>query len=385
MNLYEEGRNTIDAQIEYWGLVRKENVLMYYGKKEGFKNFGLQQLPSLTVSEYKAKEAIQQMLLLKSLKTSAFGQEEWTLTQTSAELTLTPPRNTFKKEGYTVDVWFDHNPQNSFPYTNWKKIYFQDEQDKWHRATGEVDINGLYFIDANGDKSYFVLFASESEKYGTTGEWTVHYKNETLSSTSLSSQRSLSVISSQGPVTSSRDTVPHQKTYSTRRHQSEEGSVDSEPSTTSSTSSAVRLRRRRDQQGESTARRAGPRAKRRRTEEVTTSVSAGEVGRGHTSVPRSGLTRLERLAKEARDPPVVVIKGPSNPLKCWRYRCEKYCNLYTSISTVWRWVKKNETNNDVYKHRMLIAFKGEAQRSQFLKSVNLPKGCSFALGTLDSL
>jgi hypothetical protein len=382
MTLYEEGRKTIDAQIEYWQLIRKESVLMYYGRKEGFKNFGLQPLPALTVSEYKAKEAIRQVLLLKSLKNSVFGNEEWTLPETSAELTYTAPRNTFKKDPYTVDVWFDHNPDNSFPYTNWNKIYFQDDHDNWHRAAGKVDINGLYFEDANGDKSYFVVFASDAQRYGTTGEWTVHYKNETISSTSLSSQRSLSTISSQGSVSSSRDSIPAKKGQSTRRHQSEEGIADSSSSSTSSSPSAVRRGRRRPQQGEHTSRGGGTRAKRQRTEEVSTTVSPNEVGRGNTSVPRTNLTRLERLAKEARDPPIVLIKGRSNPLKCWRYRCEKHCDLYDRISTVFKWVN---STNDCNMHRLLISFKNQNQRSMFLKFVNLPKGCTFSLGSLDSI
>lgn len=380
MTLYEEGRETIDAQIEYWELIRRENVLMYYGRKEKFTHFGLQPLPTLMVSEYKAKEAINQVLLLRSLKASVYGNEKWTLTDTSAELTHTPPRNTFKKEGYTVDVWFDNNPQNAFPYTNWNKIYFQDEQDNWHRSPGEVDVNGLYFIDANGDKSYFILFASEAQKYGSTGEWTVHYKNEKLSSTSFSSQRSLSVISSQGSVSSSGDSIPFKKTYFTRRHENEEGSVDS--STSSSSAPAIRRRRRRPKQRESTPRR-GARSKRQRTEEVSSSVDPSEVGRRHTTVSRSGLSRLERLTEEARDPFVILLKGQANSLKCWRYRCDKYCSLYKKISTVWKWV--NDDDTDYNQHRLLIAFDNADQRAMFLKTVHLPKGCTAALGNLDSL
>lgn len=381
MTLYEEGSKTIDAQIEYWQLIRKESVLMYYGRREGYKNFGLQPLPALSVSEYKAKEAIRQVILLKSLKNSIYGNEEWTLPETSAELTYTAPRNTFKKDPYTVDVWFDHNPNNSFPYTNWNKIYFQDERDNWHRAAGKVDVNGLYFEDANGDKSYFVLFTTDAQRYGTTGEWTVHYKNETISSTSLSSQRSLST-SSQGSVGSSRDSVPAKKGQSTRRREIEEGSTDSSPSSTSSPSSAVRRGRRRPQQREPASRGGGPRAKRQRQEEVSSTVSPDEVGRGNTTVPRTNLTRLERLAKEARDPPVVLIKGRSNPLKCWRYRCEKNCDLFDKITTVFKWVNASD---DCNMHRLLVSFKNQNQRSMFLKSVTLPKGCTFSLGSLDSL
>ena len=151
MNLYESEPHTLDEQIEVWENIRKQNILLFYGRKEGFKNFGLQPIPSLAVSEYKAKEAIQQVILLKSLKNSAYAREEWSLVDTSAELIHTPPRNTFKKQPYIVEVHYDNNPQNAFPYTNWDVLYVQDEHDNWFKTEGKVDVNGLFYEDLNGD------------------------------------------------------------------------------------------------------------------------------------------------------------------------------------------------------------------------------------------
>lgn len=373
MELYEAGEKTLAAQIEHWTIIRKQYVTMYYARKEGYKNLGLQPLPTLAIAEYKAKEAIHQLLLLQSLQKSQFANEEWTLSETSAETTLTPPRNTFKKDAYIVDVWFDHNPANSFPYTNWNRIYYQDTSDMWHVAEGKADINGLYFDDYTQERQYFVVFAPDVERYSNTGEWTVKFKNETISSVT-SSQRPTSNISIQGLVTSTRDTtkdtVDCPKTPSRR----DKGQEASPSTTTPSTPELRRRRRRRREQGESPYRR-GPKRVRATS---TTAVPAREVGRGSSSVPRRGLTRVERLAAEARDPPIIILKGGANHLKCWRNR-NNNSNLFLEMSTVFRWVGKDSGN------RMLIAFSSENQRTQFLNTVNLPKGCSFAFGALESL
>lgn len=378
MTLYEEGSNSIDAQIELWSLIRKEYVYCYYGRKEGYKNFGLQPLPALAVCEYKAKEAIQMVLLLKSLKKSQYGGEEWSLSSTSAELLYTAPRNTFKKFPYVVDVHFDNTPQNSFPYTNWDALYIQDENDQWYKTPGLVDIDGLYYEDKDGVKNYFVVFAADAQRYGTTGQWTVHYKNETLF-TSASITSSLEPLSGsvQGsvkePVTSSWDAPSTSK--ASGRKEAEEG----KPSSTTSFS-PLKLRRRRgggEQQGER-------RPKRRRAEETSVGVSASEVGGRHTSVPRTGLTRVRRLEAEARDPPIILVKGGANNLKCWRNRCKKSNALFWYISTVFRWADNNAFHSFNH-HRMLIAFRSNAQRDLFLATVSLPKNTTYALGSLDSL
>ena len=373
MTLYEEGAKTIDAQLDHWKIIRQQYVLFYYARKEGYKNLGLQVLPTLAVSEYKAKEAIQQTLLLESLKKSRFGNEEWTLSDTSAEITLTPPRNTFKKKPFIVDVWFDHNPENSFPYTNWDFIYFQDEQENWHRASGEVDINGLYFVDSHGDKNYFVIFAGDVERYSNSGQWTVKFKNQTISSVD-SSQRPLSDISPQGSVSSSGDSFAEPTTTTSRRNKGEEGL----PHSTTPASPDLRRgqRRRREQQREQPTR---GRSKRRREEEQAFGVTPGQVGRRHHTVSRRHLTRIERLTEEARDPPIILVKGGGNNLKCWRYRITKSNRLFEQMSTVFRW-----TGSD-FGHRMLISFRDTEQRTLFLKTTSLPKGCTFALGYLDSL
>ena len=376
MNLYESEPHTLDEQIEVWETIRKQNILLFYGRKEGYKNFGLQPIPSLAVSEYKAKEAIQQVILLKSLKNSAYAREEWSLVDTSAELIHTPPRNTFKKQPYIVEVHYDNNPQNAFPYTNWDVLYVQDEHDNWFKTEGKVDVNGLFFEDLNGDKNYFVIFASDAPTYGSTGLWTVRYKNEIISnsafaSTSQDSFSGFSQGSDKGHVSSSKDTVSPAETSG--RQESEEGRASS---TTDARS--LRVRRRGSEQGEST-----PRRRRRRLQKQHSPVSPGQVGRRYNLVPRTGLTRLERLTEEARDPPIIIVQGASNQLKCWRWRCKKSNAACRDYSTVFTWVNGNVTSK--HTHRMLVAFDNIGQRNAFLANVHFPKDTTYSLGNLNNL
>ena len=390
MSLYEEGPKTIEGQIRLWETIRREQVLLYYGRKEGLRNFGLQPIPALAVSEYKAKEAILQVLLLKSLQKSPFGREEWTLTDTSAELTHTAPRNTFKKHPFIVNVYFDHQTNNAFPYTQWDWLYVQDENDEWYKTPGLVDINGLYFEDNHGDKSYFQLFATDAQTYGTGAGWTVKYKNETISTSApvSSSQRSLSDSlegTSKGFVSSSGDSVPPPK--SARRKETEEGGPSS---TTSSTASSLRRRRRRREQQHQQHQQREPtttislRSQGRRSEESNLGIPVSEVGRGHRLVPRTGFKGLARLKAEAGDPPVILVKGAANCLKCWRNRCYKANAPCLTMSTVFRWAGAIDSSIG-QNNRMLIAFRNKGQRQVFLDTITFPKGVTYCLGWLDSL
>ena len=91
LELFESGSDNIEDQILYWNLMRKEGILLYYARQKGISRLGLQHVPSLAVSEFKAKQAIMMTLQLESLKNSEFGREKWTLQDTSLELYNTEP------------------------------------------------------------------------------------------------------------------------------------------------------------------------------------------------------------------------------------------------------------------------------------------------------
>nr|WGH53126.1 E2 [Papillomaviridae sp.] len=376
MNLYENATNDLETQIQHWELTRQEHIILYYARQQGLKRLGLHPVPSLATSEHKAKEAIKMTLYLRSLQESPFGNEPWSLTETSLELFNTPPSNCFKKQGYTVDVLYDRDPDKLYPYTGWHHIYFQGEDNLWHKTEGHVDYYGLYYYDDFGDKVYYIKFDEKAKTLSETGEWEVKFQNKTISpSVTSSSSSAWKPTSSPGPR-SSRHTETREETY--RRSEEDPQSGPG----TNKTPTAVRYSRgRRERESGSSGR--SP-AKRRRTATPDSTGSAvptpDQVGSSHRSVGREHSSRLERLQAEARDPPILIVKGCANTLKCWRYRFKvKNSKLFLYASTVFKWVDLDADS------RMLLAFKDENQRTLFVNSVTLPKGTQIAYGSLNSL
>ena len=374
----ESGDTNLQSHINYWENVRKENAIMYYARKRGLTKLGLQPLPQLAVSEYSAKQAIKISLTLQSLQKSIFGKEPWTLTEVSAELINTPPQNVLKKNGYNVEIWYDDDKNNSMIYTNWDDLYYQDINEMWHKVSGQVDYDGCYFIDHTGERAYFILFVTDASRYSQTGKWTVHFKQQVLSS---------SVVSSTS-YTSYEDPLPGPSSYTETTTQSDsfrrprfEETIDS-PSPTSSTSPrSLRVRRRRREQGESGTDGETP-PKRRRGGRAGSAPSPSEVGQRHRQVERKGLSRLGLLQEEARDPPIIVLQGSANGLKCWRNRkSNKHSGSFLCMSTVWTWVGDTSKNHS----RMIIAFVNEAQREQFVKYHLFPKHATYYYGSLGGL
>lgn len=374
MTLYEVGPTDLLSQIKHYQLLRRESVLEYYARKEGYENLGLHHLPVLRVSEHNAKQAIKMILYLESLAKSAYANEPWTLGDTSADRFMSPPKNCFKKESFEVEVWFDNDPKNAFPYINWKWIYYQDDNDEWHKVPGKTDYNGLYYIELDGTYNYFLLFEKDVSRYGKSGQWTVNVGNEQIlpPSVASSSRRSipLSPEDIRGATTSDSKT----------QEENGRGSVQPQASSPSTTTKSPKRGRRRRGEGESTT------AKRRRGAQRDggdNSVSVEEVGQSHQLVRRTNLTRLERLKEEARDPPIAVISGPPNKLKCWRYRYgQRDLKNFTHMSTCFKWISK-EVGLD--NGRILIAFADVNQRTRFLSSLSLPKDMSVCLGNIEKL
>lgn len=360
---------------------------MYYCRKEGLKSLGLQTLPTLQISEYNSKIAIKMVLLLQSLAKSQYGSEQWTLSDTSTEIVLTPPKNTFKKQGFQVEVYYDGDTSNANVYTQWEHIYYQDLKDEWHKVPGDVDHNGLSYTDKTGEKIYFLLFSEDAEKYSRTGLWTVRYKNTTISSVVTSSTRhSGSSTKGDQPTDShTRESSPEEGTSS--RGRLERYTQESSPTTTTTSPTSSGRRRRRGgggdggEQGEyPTTTRESPRSKRQRSSAPTPE----EVGRRHRSLPAHNLDRLRRLQEEARDPPIICVKGQANNLKCWRQRLSvRFGHFYDKASSVFKWIGDDDESR--YNSRMLIAFNDYCQRAKFLQVVTLPRGSSYSLGFLDKL
>lgn len=410
--MYEEDNNDIDSQLKHWQLVRRQNAIFYFARRHGYQRLGLQPIPALVASEYNGKEAIALTLLLRSLKRSEFANERWTLSDTSVELVrATDPKNAFKKEPYIVEVWFDGEQANAFPYTNWKRIYLQKEDESWYVTEGLVDYNGLYVIDYRGDKAYFTLFSTDAPRYGNKDYWTVHYNNMTLypppsSSRQLPGSSDVVLIDSDssdeatdaGPYEESRRPYTPQQPEEAVQRIGQDQAVTSEGSGVRRGQGERRPQTRspiKKAKADSTGQSGGPRGQGtggggrggrgggRQQQPTGSAPSAEEVGKRHRTVARGGLSKLERLQEEARDPPIILVQGQPNCLKCWRFRLKKYCHLYQSASTVFRWLSSD--GSSIPHSRLLISFKTVTQRQIFLSNVTIPRQCKFSLGNLNAL
>ena len=95
--------------------------------------------------------------------------------------------------------------------------------------------------------------------------------------------------------------------------------------------------------------------------------------------------RLGRLLDEAIDPPVILVRGDANTLKCFRNRARvRYTGLFKYFSTTWSWVAGDSTER-LGRSRMLILFTSAGQRKDFDETVKYPKGVDRSYGNLDSL
>lgn len=425
LELYERDYKDIDSQIQHWELIRRENILLFYARKKGLARLGLHPVPPLKVSENKAKEAIGMSLQLQSLKRSPYGQEEWSLTDTSAEKFAAPPSGTFKKLPKTVTVMYDKNPMNTMEYTLWSSVYVVNNDDMWQKFVSYVDYEGIYFVDDFMQKVYYVLFSDDAQLFSKCGNWDVQYANQMFSapvtssttgttggsqteegnSTSRSSACSSTTdgTESQSQSTESRSSArgaPRSNRGDPRREE-EAGNVQGARHRRRSRSrsrsiSRSRTRSRSPRRGRSPRPAESPRSGYRGggggggypelgTPGGPAPPTPEQVERGSRTVERGPSSRLTQLIKEAYDPPVLLLKGPGNSLKCWRNRCKVKCKgFYHSMSTIFSWVS-TESAERLGDSRMLVAFTDSSQRTDFLHRVKFPKHVTYVFGSLDGL
>ncbi|AHL83545.1 E2 [Enhydra lutris papillomavirus 1] len=359
LSLYEQNSESITDQIQHWNLLRREQVILYYARERGITRLGMTLVPPRHVSQQKAKAAIEQVLYLTSLSQSSFKDERWTLGDTSRERFLTEPENCFKKGGQQIDVKYGGEEDNIVRYTLWANIYFQNEQDSWEKAEGKVDNKGLYYEDADGVRTYYVDFIKEATKYSSNGQY------EVLQRVNPVSRPASGAVNSAPLGCASHCSTPKKKTADPPRRGN--------------------YRRRRSKPSKQGQHSPGGRQGKQASTSRPTAPSPGEVGRSHKSAsPRLG-GRLERLIQEARDPPIVVLKGEANPLKCLRYRLTKgYSSTFEEVSTTWKWASC-KTKDPCGRARMLVSFSTPDQRDLFLQHVPLPKSVKYFLGSLNDI
>lgn len=396
LTLYETGSADIASQIQHWHLQRQENVLYYFARNHGIYRLGYQTIPNLQVAQIKAKEAIEMELTLKSLQKSKYGSEPWTLTDTSRELYKAAPSDTFKKEGFTVELKFDGDPNNVMAYTAWGYIYVQTD-DNWEKVKGHVDYDGLYY-EHDGYRHYYVQFAQEAAKFGATGQWEVQYKNVLLSSPVDS-------------VSSTSDGYPGSYPDSATQELSKQHSVslDHTPASSRRRRGRVDTRRQRQRKLRASSSHGATRRRVRGEEEEEGRPEEGGGQRepepafgGRRGTPSAELpsnsarqvearpgrrqrrSRLEALLENAADPPVLVLRGGPNQLKCVRYRLlQRHAHLFEAVSKTWSWLGVRGQANS--KGRIIIAFTSDNQRNLFLETVSFPRDVTWFFGNFSSL
>ncbi|AER38250.1 E2 protein [Crocuta crocuta papillomavirus 1] len=360
LTLYEKDSDRLTDQITHWHLNRKEQTLYYGARQRGITRIGYNHVPSLAASQQRAKQAIEQELILRTLLDSEFGEEPWNLMQTSRERLLAPPAYCFKKGGHNIDVKFNNDSQNIARYVLWDFIYYQDSEDKWRVSKGYVDETGLYYETELGIKIYYVNFHDEAAKYGNSDVYEVV---KTPLTTPVSTSTSGLNTASPGPHSDSG--TPRRKTSTPVKSRKKSGR-HALPKTP-----------------------VGRRFGRRKGERVSTATpsskppSPEQIGSSHQSVPvRGGGGRLGRLLAEARDPPCIVIRGDPNTVKCLRYRFkQQYQNLFWGVSTTWSWTWKGSEQSK--RSRIIFLFTDDDQREKFLNTVKLPKSVSYFLGSFN--
>lgn len=402
LQIYETESSSLELAITYWSLIRKECALYYHARLQGKTRLGLYPVPATRVSEAKAKDAIKMSLFLESLQKSPFANLKWSLVDTSLENFNAPPANTFKKRGMHVTVIYDSNANNSMVYTSWQDVFYVDEQDTWHKAHSEVDYDGIFYRDAQGNKVYYVHFQDDAALYSTLGQWEVHVENRVLSPPVTSSvpggpahrRRPQAGDNATGyaPGLPARPTDSHPDDSRGRRSRPQS---PSRPQSRSRSRSRSRTPTQRPRAGrrdshlfEGPGRPPGERGRgspSQRTQSRTPSPpTPGEVGSRSTTSARKASSRLAKLIEDAYDPPVLLVQGAQNTLKCFRRRATlSHPHRFLCMSTSWTWVSKTSTLKSG--HRMLIAFANSDQRTSFLSHVRLPKGVTCVKGSLDGL
>ncbi|CAA50167.1 hypothetical protein HpV63gp4 [Human papillomavirus type 63] len=381
LTLYEKDSKDIEDQIMQWNLLRQEQVLFHYARKKGIMRLGLQVVPSLAASQDKAKTAIEMTLYLSGLRDSQYGSEQWSLQDTSREIFLAPPDHTFKKGGQTIEVIYDEDPNNSTRHTVWRHIYYQNGDNRWRKAASDVDVHGVFYLEYDGVKNYYVDFQEEANRYSKTGRYTVQYEGKRF--TNVMSPVNSSPLRTSGSPTDTNPATQGQSTQTARK-------AETKGSRHHPKSPAVRKRRpygrRRSRSPRDTTLRRGEGESARASAgsgERVAFISPGDVGTSTRSPPKGGQSRLRRLIQEARDPPIICLKGGPNQLKCLRYRIKaSNSSDFESISTTWHWVH-NKCTDRVGHARMLVRFISTEQRDRFLDKVVVPKSVSVILGAFD--
>lgn len=394
LDIFEKDSDDIQDQIEYWDLVKQEHLILHAARQAGIQRLGHKNVPALQVSEQKAKQAIEMTLVLRSLAQSEYGNEKWTSRDCSREVYETAPAFCMKKHGSHVHVMWDGQADDVTEYTAWERIYCQMEDGSWYLKRGQLDFDGLFY-DEDQIRFYYADFKKDAAQQGYRS-YEVYYKDLTIT------PNSTPIFTSTRPgqrhqAPQKRSAAPAQETTASSSKRSRGGRGRSpnvhspghtppespgRPSTRSTKSSSSSTAGVRERRGGGQSRRLRQPIGRREGE--SGGLEPGEVGAVHRTVGKRPHSRVGQLLLEARDPPVIVVAGQANSLKCLRYRIQKkYPGAYKDITTNFKWV--GGVGKGQGSSRMLVAFESSQQRKAFEELARFPQSVQHFHGNLDQL
>ncbi|AAY32855.1 E2 [Tursiops truncatus papillomavirus 2] len=343
MEIFEKNSGNISDAVEYWKLMRKEHSLLFLARRNGHVKVGHQMVPPAHVSESSAKDAIGMQLLLEGLQKTEYSTLTWTLSETSKDMYMSPPKETFKKGGTTVTVTYDESGYNCMDYTYWKYVFFQDG-DTWTRGQGVCNEKGLAY-EKHGQLCYYVTFAEEAVKYGAAKVCDIKWEGKSITNPCCVSRTNIPVT---GPLS---DNPPDE---TDEEQQDEPHRCSALPPPTS----------------EQTGSPAKQNSKHLTSHKHRACYKHRGNGRRGYSDSASGRWKQSPYCTEV---PALIIRGPPNNVKCYRYRLkQKYPDIFVSCSSTWTWtssaVREGESNNA----HITLTFANTHKREYFLNGIHMP-------------
>lgn len=376
LELIEKDSQELEDQIDYWDLVKRENLLLFAAKEAGLSRLGYEPVPPTKVSEGKAKNAIMMSISLQSLQSSEFGRDPWTLPQTSLEVFMANPSNCFKKNGEHVEVLFDGDKNKAVIFVKWGEVYVQDLLGAWHKCPSHVVYEGIYYNHPDYGRTFYLRFEEEAAKYGAHKPWQVMTTNGTLlHSPSESSNSADGSEESAAPSPGPSNEAPQRLSFwgspaggpeRGRRRRSEtprkRSFGDRRPRPQTPLGGLRRKRVRRGRGGglgvKELAEKAGGRL-------AGTPGQTAEGG-GHTSTAPGHY-------------PVLIGKGRPNCLKCWRNRFGvSHKGLFLDCSSTFSWTQTGGGRG--VDGVILIVFETDQQLQTFVDTVHRPTSISLRRG-----
>ncbi|QYI89513.1 E2 early protein [Bos taurus papillomavirus 31] len=396
--LIEKDSSCLTDHIDYWAEQEREQLLLYAARQKGLTRVGFQPVPPLQLSEAKAKDCIMMKLTLQSLYDSCYGLETWTLSQTSHEMYEAAPRCAFKKHGEQVEVRFEGDIGKSVPYVKWGHIYYRDNEGHWHKATANLDYEGLYYVDVDFGRVYYVLFEKEAEKYGKCKPWLIHSTNGTVLTPNRNTNGSPGTNNTQAANEAAPTGCSGEKEARLSFWGSPPQVQNKEVSRRSNPGRPVVLWRppgspyvERRGRGRERARGGGgtrqgegegehAAEKRPRSKQASVRNTSG-FARGSGEIEGKTAGGSGKAAPNAPGFPFLIFKGNANCLKCWRHRStKKHRHLFLDFTTVFSWCFHGKGTSCV-----LVRFADSDQMQTFMDTIPRPKSITAATGTFATL